>query len=196
MYDWFGANVWLFHLINGVHAGWWDACMLGMTWLGDHAHYPFYLALVFVLAYIRPRTLAVRNVLALAIGYALTALLIPLLKPFLDFPRPLLALGSEAVIVVGAPELHHSFPSGHATFAVLVAAALSPGASRPLRWALWIVAGLVCLSRISVGAHFPADVGGGAVIGAAAAIVATGVVRVLGDRGQRSSRVGFVRPLG
>lgn len=169
LYDWFGLNVALFHLINGAHAAGWDQLMLAMTWLGNHEWYPYYLALVLVLTYAAPRSLPLRNVVIFAIGYAFTAIVIPTLKPFLDFPRPLLVLGKQAVIVVGQPEFHHSFPSGHSTFAVLLAASLSPGVSRPWRWGLWLFAVLVCLSRISVGAHFPADVVGGALIGLAGA---------------------------
>lgn len=184
LYDWFGLNVALFHLINGLHAVWWDDLMLAMTWLGDHNRYPFYLAVALVTAYARPRTFPLRNVLVFAIGNAFTGIIIPLLKPGIDFPRPLLALGHDAVVVVGEPELHHSFPSGHATFVVLLAAALGPGMSRPTKAACWFFAALVCLSRVAVGAHFPADVVGGALIALAAFAIALALTRLLRDRDQ------------
>jgi membrane-associated phospholipid phosphatase len=171
LYDWFGLNVALFHWINGVHAAWWDELMLTMTWLGDHERYPAYMAVALLVACARRPWLRQRNVAAFGIGYAVTASIIQLLKPYLDFPRPLLALG-QGVVVVGPPELYHSFPSGHATFAVLLAASLSPRVAKPARWALWLYAALVCLSRVSVGAHFPADVAGGALI----ALTAVGIV--------------------
>ncbi len=170
LYNWFGLNVALFRLLNGLHAAWWDHLMMTMTWLGDHERYPYYMAIALLLMFMRRRWLPRRNVVVFGVGYAVTALIIIGLKPYLDFPRPLMALGSRAVIVVGRPELHHSFPSGHATFSVLLAASLSAGRSWPLKWALWIGAALVCVSRVAVGAHFPADVVGGALI--AAAVVA------------------------
>lgn len=169
-YDWFGLNVVLFHLINSLHAAWWDHLMLTMTWLGDHERYPYYMAIALLLMSVRRRWLPRRNVVVFGVGYAVTALIVIGLKPYLEFPRPLLALGTRAVIVVGRPELHHSFPSGHATFSVLLAASLSAGRSRALKWTLGIGAALVCVSRVAVGAHFPADVVGGALI--AAAVVA------------------------
>jgi membrane-associated phospholipid phosphatase len=56
------------------------------------------------------------------------------------------------------PEFHHSLPSGHASFAMLLTASLWPVLNRS-----WRVAGVVFvlwvgISRISLGAHFPADV--------------------------------------
>jgi len=51
-----------------------------------------------------------------------------------------------------------SFPSGHASFAVLIAASLWPILSENKRFiALLFVAG-VFLSRIALGAHYPTDV--------------------------------------
>jgi len=47
----------LFHLINGLHAGWWDALMLGMTWLGDHDRFVLYVATMLVVACTRPHQL-------------------------------------------------------------------------------------------------------------------------------------------
>jgi undecaprenyl-diphosphatase len=83
----------------------------------------------------------------------------------------LAALGRDLVTIVG-PEAHAaSFPSGHAAFVVLMCAALSPGVPRQIKWGLWIFAMAVGLSRVVVGAHFPADVLGGAILGFAVAIV-------------------------
>jgi membrane-associated phospholipid phosphatase len=161
LYDWFGANVALFHLINSLHTVWWDRVMLGMTWLGDHERYPYYMAMVLMVAYLRPHWLQARSVAVFGIAYACTAVAVLVLKPQVNFPRPLLVLGKE-VILVGRPEYHHSFPSGHATFSVLLAAALSPGVGQQAKWALWAFAALVCVSRVSLGVHFPADVLAGA----------------------------------
>ncbi len=86
------------------------------------------------------------------------------MKSSLDFPRPIIAMGSDTVTILGDPETSGAFPSGHAAFAVLVAASLMPGASRATQLALGVGAILVCLSRVWVGAHFPADVVGGALI--------------------------------
>lgn len=179
LYDWFGLNAVLFHVINGLHAPWWDRVMLAMTWLGNYELYPAYVAIALLLTQVAPRRLPRRNVVVFAAGYALTGLAVSTLKPMLAFPRPLLALGKQAVIVLGDPALRWSFPSGHATFAVLFAASFSAGLSRPVKWLLGLFAVLVCISRVSVGAHFPADVLGGALVGLAGATIAKLLVRAL-----------------
>jgi membrane-associated phospholipid phosphatase len=59
---------------------------------------------------------------------------------------------------------YHSFPSGHATTAFAVAAALARAA--PGRRRVWLaVAGGIGASRVLLNAHFLSDVVGGAVVG-------------------------------
>ena len=70
-------------------------------------------------------------------------------------------------------DLNHSFPSGHAAFAVLMAASLMPRIASGAQLALIVFAALACVSRIWVGAHYPADVLAGALI----ALVIVSLVR-------------------
>lgn len=170
LYDWGGANVWLFHAINNVHGELLDRIMLLGTALGGHSNFPVYLALVALAATIATgrgdrydsatakRWLGVLAVFSIA--YVADAALLAWLKPLLDFPRPPLALPG-AVIVVGTPEYHHSLPSGHSSFAMLVAASLWPVLGRISRPLAVLFVAWVGLSRISLGAHFPADVTAG-----------------------------------
>ena len=164
LYAWGGLNESLFVWLNSYHAHYLDALMLTMTAWGDHGNYPLYMAMALLLAAWRPQILPRRNLVVFGVGYCLTGWIVMAIKPALDFPRPLVALGSGVVHVVGRPEFFHSFPSGHATFAVLLAASLSSQASPALRWLLWVFAALVCISRPVLGAHFPADVLAGALI--------------------------------
>jgi signal peptidase II len=92
------------------------------------------------------------------VAYVADGALLGWLKPLLDFPRPPLALPPGTVNVIGAPEYHHSLPSGHSSFAMLVAASLWPVFTRAWRAAACAFVLWVGLSRISLGAHFPADV--------------------------------------
>lgn len=77
---------------------------------------------------------------------------------FLD-PRTLDISGGYAAIT-GA-----GYPSGHATVAFAMATVLAPWVPDRYRWAPWAVATLVGVARISVAAHFPLDVVGGAALG-------------------------------
>lgn len=178
LYDWFGLNQSLFLLLNGIHAPLLDPFMLLCTRLGHPSLYPFYLAVAVLIAWRKPGVLAQQNVVTFALGFPLVSIIIvPTLKELLDFPRPLAALGEKAVNVLGEAEWHGSLPSGHAAFAVLLAASLMPGLPAGGRWALLIFALLVCISRLVVGAHFPADVAAGAAIALAVVWAIRAVLR-------------------
>ena len=172
LYDWGGINVWLFHLINDIHSEYLDKFMLLGTKLGEHVNFPIYLGLLTFVALVviartplrdavQYRVLTLRWMSAVAvfsIAYLLDGLLLSILKPMLDFPRPPLALPLDSVHIVGLAEYHHSLPSGHSSFAMLTVASLWPILNR---W--WRMAGMfsvlwVGCSRVSLGAHFPADV--------------------------------------
>ena len=176
-YDWGGANVWLFHLVNDVRAGWLDQFMLAGTAIGDHTSFvPILCLLMLAAVYTVTHTYARQpsngeetaqlwlGVIAVfALAYGLDGALLGWLKPMLDFPRPPFALGEASVHIIGEVKFHHSFPSGHSSFAMLVCASLWPLG----RW--WRIGGVffllwVGLSRISLGVHFPADVLGGFMI--------------------------------
>jgi hypothetical protein len=80
------------------------------------------------------------------------------LKPWFDVPRPPAVLG-DAVHVIGRAYQAHSFPSGHATTAFVIAGLLFLGwQSAPWRAAVLLIAMLAALSRSVVGVHWPLDI--------------------------------------
>lgn len=166
LYDWGGANVAVFHALNAHHAHWLDNLMLALTWVGDHDRFAVYLGLFAVFVWwhyarnpacVRTRAL-VLTLVTFAAGYLLDGMLVIGLKAALDFPRPPASLLAEGLVVVGVPEFRHSFPSGHASFAGLVAAVFWPVTGVALRWVLVLFVIGVCVSRPYLGFHFPADV--------------------------------------
>jgi membrane-associated phospholipid phosphatase len=168
LYDWGGLNVWLFHLVNDVHGALLDQIMLVGTALGDHTHFPLYVALLGVTAMLMARRDPMRHawpwlgaIAVFASAYDLDGWLLGWLKPYLDFPRPLLALPMGTVHVVGSIQLHYSLPSGHSSFAMLCAASVWPLLNRPGRYLAVTMVLWVGVSRVSLGDHFPADVAAG-----------------------------------
>jgi undecaprenyl-diphosphatase len=70
----------------------------------------------------------------------------------------------------------HSFPSGHAARAILLAALVMAWGPQWLAPIIVVWAPLVALARVAMGLHYVSDVVGGAVLGMAAAVVAVRIV--------------------
>jgi undecaprenyl-diphosphatase len=64
----------------------------------------------------------------------------------------------------------HSFPSGHAARAFLIAAIASALGPAWLALALWIWAPLVAVARVMMGVHYVSDIAAGAVVGVIVAL--------------------------
>lgn len=94
---------------------------------------------------------------------------------FWSRPRPFQA-HPDGVHTLVARSADGSFPSDHAAAAVVIAAVLFITHRRLGAIAL-LVAGLVCLARVYVGAHYPGDVLAGAAVGVGVAWLACGPLR-------------------
>jgi undecaprenyl-diphosphatase len=81
----------------------------------------------------------------------------------------------------------HSFPSGHTATAVAGATLLTVFAPKGAP-AFFLLAAIVAYSRLYVGVHFPLDIVGGAVIGAATALLLLAAIRRLSGRAPRAAR--------
>jgi undecaprenyl-diphosphatase len=155
-----------FFAVYGGAGGTWGPAMEVITVLGSGWSA---LALVPMVLHSRTRRFAA----ALAIAIAAQAVLVWSLKLAVGRVRPWMALGLPEPI--GSPH-DPSFPSGHAagSFCVAVFLAMAlPVAGPGSRWLRPVVAmlaglgaGLVAISRVYLGAHFPSDVAGGALLGA------------------------------
>jgi len=189
LYEWGGFNRELFSAINGFRGPVIDLLMLTGTQLGDVWN-ALWIALALLLVLVSSRLLRrsprlarlpdARRVadllLVFVVGCAITALLVFSAKAAFHMPRPFMALPSGSVAVLAELKEPHSFPSGHSAFAMLVAWVFWPYCQRRWKALLALCVVWVGVSRISVGAHFPADVLAGYLFGAISGWLASRVL--------------------
>jgi undecaprenyl-diphosphatase len=106
------------------------------------------------------------------------------LKQVVDRSRP--AQNEPGAVLRHSPATQGlAFPSGHAIVAFMVAGLLAPYLPRPACVAAFVLAALICLSRVYLGAHNPLDVLAGAAVGLAIAASLNLILGVPGGRGAR-----------
>jgi membrane-associated phospholipid phosphatase len=161
-------DAWIFRFINlhGYHPKWLDRGMWLATQLGNLVTAGLLAILFFGLNY---RGLAVEIIF----GTLTLWLLVETLKALTHRARPFLDL--EGTRIIGWRERGRSFPSGHTaqTFFLVTLLSHQPQLGLGGAAALYAVAVLVGFTRVYVGAHYPRDVLGGAVLGSAWGILAT-----------------------
>jgi membrane-associated phospholipid phosphatase len=158
--------IFLFFNLRGYHPKWLDRVMWLATQVGNMVTAFLLAGLFFVL---NTRSLAVEVIL----GTLTLWLLVETIKALTDRARPFLDL--EGTRVIGWRERGRSFPSGHTAQTFFLMSVLSHRFQLGLGGtvALYAVAGLVGFTRMYVGAHYPRDVIGGAVLGSVWGILAT-----------------------
>ncbi|NBX54436.1 MAG: phosphatase PAP2 family protein [Betaproteobacteria bacterium] len=151
-------NASVFMIVNTWGAQWsavlWSCLtILGDTWV--------VLALLAIGLWWQPQAL-----LAFALAVPLAGAISRLTKVISQVPRPAGALDPGSFHIIGPVLEFHAFPSGHTLSAFALVGVLWAG--RQIRWFGWWALGVaagVGLSRIAVGAHWPADVVAGAALG-------------------------------
>jgi membrane-associated phospholipid phosphatase len=161
-------DTWIFLLFNlrGYHPKWLDRLMWLATQVGNILTAFLLAGLFFVLNY---RRLAVEVIL----GTLTLWLLVETIKALTDRARPFLDL--EGTRVIGWRQIGRSFPSGHTAQTFFLVTLLSHQFQLGM-WGtvpLYAVAVLVGFTRMYVGAHYPRDVIGGAVLGSIWGVLAT-----------------------
>jgi undecaprenyl-diphosphatase len=106
-----------------------------------------------------------------------------LIKPWVARIRPCHEHAASVRAVLGCAGIH-SFPSNHAMNAFTVAGTAFFNVQFRRRWLLLGLAGLVALSRVYLGAHYPGDVIAGAVFGL---LIGAGFGRLLYRRSSKES---------
>ena len=153
-------DTWVFLLFNlrGYHPKWLDRVVWLATQAGNPVTACLLAALVLALNY---RRLTVEIIF----GTLTLLLLVETIKALTGRARPFLVI--EGTRVIGWRERGRSFPSGHAAQTFFLMTLLSHRFQLGI-WGiigLYAVAASVGLTRMYVGAHYPRDVIGGAVLG-------------------------------
>ncbi|MCX7940633.1 MAG: glycosyltransferase family 39 protein, partial [Endomicrobia bacterium] len=124
--------------------------------------------MIFILLLIDRRN-SFRNIISYIFIIIIGGLLVQILKNIFDKPRPLKLFSDilqQPINVIGEQLRELGFPSGHTFLAVSSAMFLSERMKKLwLTFVLFILAILVGISRVVVGAHFLSDVIGGFLIG-------------------------------
>ena len=171
--DWIQAN---------LRCGLLDTVLPVITRLSDHGEIWILLAAVLLVTK-RYRWAGVSVALALILDLAVCN---GFLKPLIGRIRPF-RVNAAIELLVAAPG-DASFPSGHtaASFTAVTALWLAGGVPKWLRWAALSLAVVIALSRLYLYVHWPTDVLGGALLGAALGWAGARIVRaVRGRTGRR-----------
>lgn len=108
-YDWMGGNEVLFRAINSIRGKAYDEVMIDISWIGDHNHFPYYLAAILVWALLSisfkfiTRKKGIKHyagvwlgvLVVLVGGYAVNGLTIKAAKTYFAFDRPYVALRAD-----------------------------------------------------------------------------------------------------
>jgi membrane-associated phospholipid phosphatase len=152
------AFVFLFFNIRGRRPVWLDHIMLVFTQLGSGAA-GMVIAAVFYL--VGDRRLAYE----IAWGTLVLWIIVEIMKALFRRSRPFVRLTQTRI--VGRQERGRSYPSGHTSQAFYMATLLSQHLDFrfTVSVSLYLVAVLVAVTRMYVGAHYPRDVLAGSILG-------------------------------
>lgn len=152
----------IFFLVNRADTPFLDWIMLSLTHLGNGVAAAM---LVLLLSPFR-RDLTVRAALAMIVAGLLTEIV----KEFIPALRPPAVFG-DLVHILGPKLRRGSFPSGHTATVFALACSLRAFTGTVVYRGALVLAILVGVSRIYIGAHFPVDVAFGAFLGWLGALV-------------------------
>lgn len=101
------------------------------------------------------------------ISLFIAGILVKVLKSYSEMPRPYCSLDASLIrdfVVHKTAKCFRSFPSGHTAYTAAIVFSLWPIMSSLTKYIASIVLVLVCISRLSMAMHYPADVIGSLIL--------------------------------
>lgn len=176
----FEANI-IFWIQNHLRVGFLTPLVQAITSLGNAGLF-WILLTACLLLFKKTRRAGLCCALALILDLLVVNIAI---KPLVDRIRPYNVI--EDIVVLTRLPSDPSFPSGHSAASFAAAWALFRAQKKPLGIPALVLAGLIALSRLYVGVHYPTDVLCGALIGIIVAEIAVRIVSHL-SRKRSASR--------
>lgn len=167
VYDWGGLNTQLMLWINrSMSAEWRDVARL-LSALGSYWGAPVMGLLLLGWRTVKRSEPAALAPFCFGVGVLVAMLLAWTAKSAFALPRPSDLYANVMAWVLVEPDSLYGFPSGHAVYIAVVVTCLWSLGPWPFRLLLLAVAAAVGWSRVALGAHFPADVVAGYLLGGA-----------------------------
>ncbi len=174
VYDWGGLNTQLMLWINRSTSADWIGMARFLSAIGSYWGAPLMGLLLLGWRVIKRTEPAALAPFRFGVGVLVAMLLTWMAKAAFALPRPSDLYANDLVWVLGAPDSLYAFPSGHAVYTAAVVACLLPLGPWPFRLLLLALAAAVGWSRVALGAHFPADVVAGYLLGGACVVATYG----------------------
>ncbi len=162
-----GIILWIQENLRGVF----DGLVVFITHLGDDGL--LWIAMGIVLLFFKKtRPIGFTILVSLLLDYVIIN---ATLKGLVARPRPFV-VNAAIETLIKKPSAYRSFPSGHTGAAFAAMFALYRWVPKKIGVPALVLAGLVALSRLYVGVHYPTDILGGFVIGFICSVLAYQIV--------------------
>ncbi|MBD3184143.1 phosphatase PAP2 family protein [Candidatus Poribacteria bacterium] len=163
----------LFLTINGLQNVTGTTIWSNITILGDGM-----LATILIILLIRRRPDVVWTI---AVASILSVIILRTGKMIFNTPRPPMIFEEGSFFLSGPCYRRNGFPSGHATTAFTIGGSLVMMYRNTIfRYAIFVIAGIIAISRVMVGIHWPIDILAGMIIGWVSSWLALVIVKQKG----------------
>ncbi len=161
-------DLYLFRLINNYALKWHWLDLMG-KFCAQYLGY-FLVLILIVLLFIKPKKYWKLIIRAGTAAIAARFVFVEIIRWLFPRPRPFLQLQNVNLLLKDVDHIHHSFPSGHATFFFALATSIYLY-NKKFGYFFLLSAFLISLARVFIGVHWPSDVVIGSLVGIFSAVL-------------------------